>query len=524
MNNPLFLEIKKRFETNDLVGAEILCLKVYEQDKKNIHAVKNLALAYLLQKKFHPALTMYLEAFKIDSKDSDICSNLSYLYKEAEDYKLAIEYSELSISFNVDNALPYKLLGEIFLKLRQFEKAKEYLELSIKKSQGKRHLIPFIQELNNRYIETLSALNDNDGAADAIKNNIKSFSILDPDILTYQIRFYPSSTSQNHINEAEEIYHNYSKSNDIHLLRLAAHYASALAHHYQHKKEAAKSESYFIQMNEIINKFQDYKPLETQKMIKNILNSFNNLPKIDLDKSFGKEMVFIVGMPRSGTTLVESIVANPDSVATGGELGSFKNLIQFEITTFANGNSQKIVNYLHLYLEKMKFIRNDKEFLIDKLPFNIFLIGFIIKLLPAAKIILVNRDPWANAISLFKEVYIDRHFYSSKFFNIAMQIANFNYCKKYWLDKFENSKNIFEIDYDDLVKSTDTYAPKIYDFLGINHKLNLETRKNFYSNTSSFSQVKKDIGKASSTTKMFEEYKDQFLKDIEDQSKYWLNT
>ena len=47
-------------------------------------------------------------------------------------------------------------------------------------------------------------------------------------------------------------------------------------------------------------------------MIKNILNSFNNLPKIDLDKSFGKEMIFIVGMPRSGTTLVESIVANPE--------------------------------------------------------------------------------------------------------------------------------------------------------------------------------------------------------------------
>ena len=60
MNNPLFLEIKNKFETNDLVGAEILCLKVYEQDKKNIHAIKNLALAYLLQKKFHPALIMYL--------------------------------------------------------------------------------------------------------------------------------------------------------------------------------------------------------------------------------------------------------------------------------------------------------------------------------------------------------------------------------------------------------------------------------------------------------------------------------
>ena len=52
MNNPLFLEIKKRFETNDLVGAEILCLKVYEQDKKNIHAIK-IRSRLLASKKFH---------------------------------------------------------------------------------------------------------------------------------------------------------------------------------------------------------------------------------------------------------------------------------------------------------------------------------------------------------------------------------------------------------------------------------------------------------------------------------------
>ena len=81
-------------------------------------------------------------------------------------------------------------------------------------------------------------------------------------------------------------------------------------------------------------------------------------------------------------------------------------------------------------MQKMKFLLKEKKFLIDKLPFNIFLIGFIIKLLPGAKIILMNREPWANAISLFKEVYIDRHFYSTKFFNIAMQIANFNFLQK----------------------------------------------------------------------------------------------
>ena len=126
-------------------------------------------------------------------------------------------------------------------------------------------------------------------------------------------------------------------------------------------------------------------------------------------------MIFIVGMPRSGTTLLESIVANADIVETGGELGSFKNMVQFEVTTFAKGDEKQIISYLNKYMQKMKFLLKEKKFLIDKLPFNIFLIGFIIKLLPGAKIILMNREPWANAISLFKEIYIDSIFTALSF-------------------------------------------------------------------------------------------------------------
>ena len=87
-----------------------------------------------------------------------------------------------------------------------------------------------------------------------------------------------------------------------------------------------------------------------------------------------------------------SIVANPDIVQTGGELGSFKNMVQFDITTFAKGDKTQIVSYLNKYMQKMKFLLKEKKFLVDKLPFNIFLIGFIIKLLPGAKIILMNRS------------------------------------------------------------------------------------------------------------------------------------
>ena len=525
MNNRLFNEIKHRFEQNDLIGAEILCLKVYEQDKKNIHAVKNLALAYLLQKKFHPALIMYQEAFKLNNQDSDVSSNLAYLYKEAEDFKLAIEYCDLSINSNPNNALPYKLLGEIYLKLRKFGQSKKFLEEALDKSLGQRHLIPFIQELNYRYIEVLGALNDKDNSIKMINKSLKNSKFIDPDILAHQVRSYPEETNHDYIDEATKLHENFIKSNDKNILRLAAGYASALAHHYQNKNDLTKSENYFISMNKIIDKLRDYRPLEIQKTIKNIIKSYNNLPIPKLESNFGAEMIFIVGMPRSGTTLLESIVADPDYIQTGGELGSFKNLIQFEITTFSKGNVEKIQAYLNHYINKMRFILGDKKFLVDKLPFNIFLIGFIRKYLPAAKILIINRDPWDNAKSIYKELYIDSHFYSSKFFNIAMQLSNFTFAKNYWqnvLKKDEN--NIFELDYQSLVKNPLDNSKNIYEFLKIDHELDLENRKRFYSNTSSFSQVKRDINLTSGKYEIFSNFKDQFLIDLKDQSKYWENT
>ena len=106
-----------------------------------------------------------------------------------------------------------------------------------------------------------------------------------------------------------------------------------------------------------------------------------------------------------------------------------------------------------------------------------------------------------------------------------MQLSNFTFAKNYWqnvLKKDEN--NIFELDYQSLVKNPLDNSKNIYEFLKIDHELDLENRKRFYSNTSSFSQVKRDINLTSGKYEIFSNFKDQFLIDLKDQSKYWENT
>ena len=75
--------------------------------------------------------------------------------------------------------------------------------------------------------------------------------------------------------------------------------------------------------------------------------------------------------------------------------------------------------------------------------------------------------------------------------------------------------------YEDLVNDPRRLSQEIYEFCGIQHILNLEKRKEFYSNTASYDQVKRDINTKSIKKDMFLAYKEQFLKDLDEQKAYW---
>jgi len=104
-----------------------------------------------------------------------------------------------------------------------------------------------------------------------------------------------------------------------------------------------------------------------------------------------------------------------------------------------------------------------------------------------------------------------------------MQLANYNFIKKYWLNLEIDHKNIYEIQYENLVGDSEKYSKEIYDHLGIDHSLNLENRKQFYSSTASFSQVRGDISSKSIKKELFDDYKNQFFDDLNGQYQYWDN-
>ena len=274
MNNRIITKFMQKLNSGDLIGAEALCFEVYQNNKENIHAIKNLALTLMLQKKYFEALHFYNEAIKLNSLDFDSNVNLAFLYLHSEDYKLALKYCNQAISINPNNAIPYKTLGELYVALREFDLSINSLEKSFKLFQenSSKYQKTFSYELKYRYLENL-IINKRDEEALLFINEHGHDQNINPDILSYQIKALPRSLNEDLINKSKILLEEIKSSSDPTKIKKSAGIYFALAAHFS-KTDQDKSEQYYIDGNLQIDKIQNYRPLESQKYIKNIIKSF----------------------------------------------------------------------------------------------------------------------------------------------------------------------------------------------------------------------------------------------------------
>ncbi len=182
--------------------------------------------------------------------------------------------------------------------------------------------------------------------------------------------------------------------------------------------------------------------------------------------------IFILGMPRSGTTLVEQILSNHSKVFGAGEQDIINEIVQKKFTNkklslflepAIDSNKNILKEIGDEYLNKMKNISNNSERSTDKLPFNFFWIGLIKLILPKSKIIHCFRDPKDNCFSIYKN-----HFqkgtinYSYDLNNIVEYYNLYSDLMNYWNKLFPNF--MFNIKYESLVSNTKNEIINVLNF------------------------------------------------------------
>ena len=212
-------------------------------------------------------------------------------------------------------------------------------------------------------------------------------------------------------------------------------------------------------------------------------------------------------MPRSGTTLIEQMVASHNSVEGAGEIHYLSEIIKNNFLEGIKFNKSKILDEIknpeNLIFKKynnlISFHNFKSNFVTDKAPQNFMWIGFIKIFFPNSKIIHCFRNPKDNCLSIFKN-----HFSSPTMSwaydqrNIAEQYILYSRLMDYWKSKFKD--DIFDANYEKIVNSPEQEVKKIISFCDLPWDpecLNFHKNKKTPVQTVSVAQASKPIYKSS---------------------------
>lgn len=211
--------------------------------------------------------------------------------------------------------------------------------------------------------------------------------------------------------------------------------------------------------------------------------------------------IFILGMPRSGTSLMEQILGSHSEITPLGEITALPEIIQ--LLEFDPSMSRKIGAYSkHIrqnYADYLKYYSIPSKFFTDKLPTNFLNLGWIINAFPEAKIIHTNRDPMAICFSIFTQNFSAE---GLGWTYDLEDIGNYYNLYKNWMGlmKANNPSLYLDLIYEDLVESPEQVIRQTLNYIGLEFEencLEFHNQKRRI-NTASFEQVNKPLYKGSS--------------------------
>ena len=499
-----FLKINKDFQVLYALGLTYLTLKNYLEAEKffrNIILFKPNAENYYIYGNIHKQLKNYNEASKYFSK----AINLKYDYSEAYNnlgntkFKLgfidqAVKNYKNAIKFNKKNIQAYFNLAHAYNEEKNFDDLKKVLQEVLK-----------IDEKNTTALNDLGYLNLILGNVDEGRKLFeKVINIDDKHIRAFKNYFLITKIKKDNkffkklekidlsnVNDEDKIfaYTSLSKCNfDLNNSDLALKYLAE-----SHKIKKIKSNFNLEDQNKLFEKIK--KIFEKNQYMYN-----------DHKDELKFTPIFILGMPRSGTTLLEQVLSSHSKIHGAGELNYLPKIIDNASLDNIKNFDSFIKTLRSEYYSKVKQL-SDKKFIIDKLPMNFRWIGFIVKAFPEAKIIHIQRNPMAVCWSNYKINFPDSGMdYSLSQKDTAEYYILYNDLMKFWSKKIK--EKIININYENFVNDFVNQTNILVEKLGIKWEENL---KNYNKNnkpvqTASLLQVRGKIKK--NTSDEWKKYRD----------------
>ena len=221
----------------------------------------------------------------------------------------------------------------------------------------------------------------------------------------------------------------------------------------------------------------------------------------------GKRGICIIGMPRSGTSLTEQILASHHAISGAGELKEIFNITtaisarldgQPPYPAFMPQLSDELCQEMALrYQNKLQQVSDSSTYVTDKMPQNFFYLGLISRLFPEAHIIHCQRDPRDTCLSCYFQDFSGSHNYANNLETLAHYYKSYQRLMQHWQTVLETP--ILSLRYEELVSTPETTIKTMLDFLGLewdDNCLDFHNSKRVIT-TASYNQVRQPINQGS---------------------------
>ena len=443
-------------EQGKLEEAEAPARKALALDPESAQAKLDLAEILFLKDNYQEAVTLFEDAQESMPDSSTLYLRLGSALEKANRTEEAIAAMEKAAEIDPEMPEIYHNLGVTYLSMNDMDKALEALEKAL-------NIKPDFAEALSTKSEVLQSMGNMEEAktyaekAIAINADIPSIYLTLSKVKKFTDKNDPVLKKMESLVDHSDKYGRQQSA--------PLHYALFKAY-----EDIKDYENSFTNLEKAANfKRQNviYAPQGQTDLFKSIANKNgrDELDKYDLDNGCDSDVpVFIVGMPRSGTTLTEQIIASHPDVFGAGELyslGQCEEIIGVMNPDNAREHGEKyieLIQALHPDAKKAKRIT-------DKMPGNYARMSHIYAALPNAKIIHCRRNPIDTCLSCYKQLFGRGHYWSYSQEELAGHYREYDELMDHWRTVMPG--RFLEIKYEDTINDFENQARKLIAHVGL---------------------------------------------------------
>ena len=456
-----------------------------------------IGISFHRQKRYEEAINIFHKGLKVDPISLDLTLNLANTYKTLNNFKLAEEYYKKNLDLNPNHFLSLLNYANLKNDLNMVEESISLYDQAIKVDSNN-----FSVHFNKAFL-----LQSIGNFKDSIYHGKKC--------LELNNSFTPADTLLSKmINYKENDWHLKSmlekvNNNNLNLTipnLYNLHFAISAA--YEKLNEMSLSMKHTILANQLKRQSLKFNINNEIGLFNDIKSTFKNLDLKSLQlKDSKNKLIFILGLPRSGTTLVEQIISTHSNVFGAGELFTLANIIKdsfFDSKKSKNTlNEKSLINtnysdWQKKYNDYLLVLKHNQEYLTDKNPLNFLWIGFIKIIFPNSIIIHCHRDPKENCLSIYKNNFPGTDLgWAYDQGELGNYYNLYNDLMKFWHELLPGS--IYDIKYEELINNQEKVIKSLIEACGLKWEKNCLS---FHQNTKpiktlSVTQARKKIYKTS---------------------------